>query len=108
MIGPVLLHQKKTKQSYFTLSSQVAFEAPYISVFGTDGDEQLYGSFQVALPRAQHLLCDIHMKDNIEDKLSILKISDQIKIKIINMIFGDRIGILILQFVNKSIFFINK
>jgi hypothetical protein len=48
------------------------------------------------------------MKDNIEDKLSSLKISDQIKIKIKNMIFGDRIGMLILQFVNKSIFFINK
>jgi hypothetical protein len=48
------------------------------------------------------------MKDNIEDKLSSLKISDQIKIKIINMIFGVRIGMLILRFVNKSIFFINK
>ena len=92
LIGPVLLHQSKTKRSYLSLSSQISFEAPSLSVFGTDGDKQLYDAFQLSFPSAQHLLCDIHMKDNIEMKLSDLKISDENKFRISDLIFGSRIG----------------
>jgi hypothetical protein len=38
--------------------------------------------------KAQHLLCDIHMKDNIEMKLYDLKIIDQNKFRIVSHIFG--------------------
>jgi hypothetical protein len=92
LIGPVLLHQNKTKRSYLSLSSQISFETPSVSVFGTDGDKQLYEAFQLSFPKAQHLLCDIHMKDNVEMKLNDLKISDQNKFRIVNLIFGSRIG----------------
>jgi len=92
LIGPVLLHQNKTKRSYLSLSSQISLETPSVSVFGTDGDKQLYEAFQLSFPKAQHLLCDIHMKDNVEMKLNDLKISDQNKFRIVNLIFGSRIG----------------
>ena len=92
MIGPVLMHQTKKKESYFSLSSQISFQAPEVSVFGTDGDEQLYGAFQLSFPHAQHLLCDIHMKDNVVMKLNDLKVSETNQIKIVNMIFGVLIG----------------
>jgi hypothetical protein len=55
LIGPVLLHQSKTKRSYLTLSSQICFDAQDVSVFGTDGDKQLYDAFKMSFPKAQHL-----------------------------------------------------
>jgi len=104
MIGPVLLHQSKTKRSYLSLASQISFEAPGISVFGTDGDKQLYDAFQMSFPSAQHLLCDIHMKDNVEMKLSDLKINNQNKFRIINLIFGSRIICLMIHLFNTTLF----
>jgi hypothetical protein len=56
LIGPVFLHQSKTKRSYLSLSSQISFEAPFVSAFGTDGDKQLYEAFQLSFRKAQHLL----------------------------------------------------
>jgi hypothetical protein len=60
LIGPVLLHQSKTKRSYLSLSSQISFETPSVSVFRTDGDKHLYEALQLSISKGQHLLCDVH------------------------------------------------
>jgi hypothetical protein len=55
-----------------------------------NSDKQLYEAFQMSFLKAQHLLCDIHMKDTIEMKLNDLKIIDQNKFSIVCLIFGAR------------------
>ncbi len=61
-----------------------------ILVFGTDGDKQLSDAFAVSLPDALHLLCDMHMKDNIYGKIKKLGIDKQIAKDIVSDIFGCR------------------
>lgn len=43
-------------------------------VYGTDGETALGEGFGKPLPYAQHLLCDLHMKDNVISKLNELGI----------------------------------
>lgn len=77
MIGPILIHQRKNFDSYFKLASsilQICPEMKSLKVFGTDGDKNLSDAFEVCFTSAKHLLCDIHMQDNIERKLKELGI----------------------------------
>ena len=61
-------------------------------VYGTDGETALGGGFGIPLPYAQHLLCDLHMKDNVMSKLNELGIrGKESEIKLSN-IFGKDIG----------------
>ena len=72
MIGPALIHQKKIFASYYKLPSSMVQEQPAlvnVKVFGTDGDKNLSQAFSACFGTAHHLLCDIHMQDNIERKL---------------------------------------
>ena len=64
----------------------------YIKVYGTDGDDQLSDAFKIVYPEAYHLLCDIHVRDNIENKLSALNIHKNNQLKILNSIFGLRVN----------------
>lgn len=92
MIGPILLHQRKGFESYFTLSSsmlQASADLKNIKVFGTDGDENLSNAFQVCFTDAKHLLCDVHMIDNIKKKLNALDIKGQVANQYVNDIFGQ-------------------
>ena len=41
-----------------------------VLVYGTDGETALGEGFGRPLPYAQHLLCGIHMKDNVTSKLN--------------------------------------
>ncbi|CAC5383196.1 unnamed protein product [Mytilus coruscus] len=91
MIGPMLIHQRKSFDSYFKLPSTLLQESPKLidlKVFGTDGDVNLSSAFQACFPNSKHLLCDIHMFDNIERKLVKLGISGKLKKEYINDIFG--------------------
>lgn len=61
-------------------------------VYGTDGEMALGGGFGRPLPYAQHLLCDLHMKDNVMSKLNELGIRGKAsEIKLSN-IFGKDTG----------------
>jgi len=92
MLGPMLIHQRKTFDSYFKLPSTLLQECPKLvdlKVFGTDGDVNLSSVFQACFPINKHLLCDIHMFNNIERKLIKLGISGKLKIEYLNDIFGS-------------------
>lgn len=92
MIGPILLHQKKSFDSYFKMPSSLLQMCPNLvnlKVFGTDGDQNLYNAFQVCFPGSHHLLCDLHMVDNIERKLCNLGIRGNIAKLYKNDIFGS-------------------
>ena len=95
MIGPLLLHQRKTYESYFNLPSSMVQACPNIKnvrVFGTDGDANLYTCFHDCFLSARHLLCDIHMMDNIKNKLKTLNITGQVADEFIKDIFGKQVG----------------
>ncbi|XP_062568607.1 uncharacterized protein LOC134230774 [Saccostrea cucullata] len=95
MIGPILIHQKKNFDSYFKLSSsilQICPEMKNLKAFGTDGDKNLSDAFEVCFTSSKHLLCDIHMQDNIERKLKDLGITKSKAREYIDDIFGKRTG----------------
>jgi hypothetical protein len=48
-----------------------------VLVYSIDGEKALAEGFGKPLPFAQHLLCDIHIKDNIQSKLTNLGIRDK-------------------------------
>ena len=95
MIGPALVHQRKTFESYFKLPSTTLQECPelkHLKVFGTDGDVKLSMSMESTFPDSRHLLCDIHMEDNIARKLKQLGISGKTGKQIMIDIFGNTDG----------------
>ena len=84
-IGPVLVHNKKEASSYHELSSTMVklnSEIRHTLAFGTDGEKAW------SLAGAQHLLCDLHLRDNISSKLKDLGINGDPAKTIINDIFG--------------------
>lgn len=94
-IGPVLVHHKKEPSSYYELSSTMVklnANTQNVLVYGTDGEKALGEGFGRPLPYAQHLLCDLHMKDNIVSKMSELGIRGKASEIVITDIFGKDMG----------------
>ena len=91
MIGPCLIHTGKTRQSYQQLPMSIVKtnkKLENVLVFGTDSEKPLYEGFQNVFVNAYHLLCDLHMKDNIKEKLKKLGITGDQQKNILNKIFG--------------------
>ena len=61
-------------------------------VYGTDGEKALWDGFGWTLANAQHLLCDLHMKDNIAAKLQELCIRGETAQILMTDIFGKTAG----------------
>ena len=59
-----------------------------MKVFGTDGDRNLSSSFSACFGDAYHLLCDLHMYDNIQRKLSDICIPRKTAKLYLEEIFG--------------------
>lgn len=94
-IGPVMVHNKKETSSYYELSSTMVKLNPETRktlVYGTDGEKALGDGFGWPLVNAQHLLCDLHMKDNISAKLHDLGIRGETAKDVMNDIFGKIVG----------------
>lgn len=63
-----------------------------LKVFGTDGDKNLSDALEVCFTSVKHILCDIHMQDNIERKLKELGVPKKGVNAYINEIFGKIAG----------------
>ena len=95
LIGPVLISEKKTEEIYSTFCSTLKSLEPGLSnlmAFGTDGEKALENAFNLNFERSVHLLCEIHLKKNIERKLIALGIQGATKDNIISDVFGHRKG----------------
>lgn len=93
-IGPALIHQRRLFDSYFTLPSNMIKYNPKIQgvlVYGSAGEKNLSDAFDSCFTLSKHLLCDIHMKDNIKKKLSDLNIKGHIGKEYIYDIFKKQI-----------------
>ena len=95
MIGPVLIHEKKTTETYSVFGGTLKSLNPGLGnvlAFGTDGEKALATAFRNNFERATNLLCDLHLKANVESKLQEFGISGNIKETIVADIFGRRRG----------------
>ena len=87
IIGPVMIHYKKTFSTYLFSSSLHGLRRGLDSVkcFGTDGEQPLVGAFQHELPNSTHLTCSIHVGRNTKAKPQELRIANHLK----NIILSD-------------------
>lgn len=72
-LGPVLIHHSKTQQAYSYLPSAMKKFNPSISqlkAYGTDGELALSNAFKQEFPQADHHLCYLHLRKNMERKLA--------------------------------------
>ena len=92
-IGPILIHSKKTFESYYTLPSAMVRIRPDLTklkAFGTDDEVNLYSALGSLFRDAHHLLCFIHVRDNIEKALKNNNVENPEEY--ISEIFGEKIG----------------
>lgn len=95
LIGPVLLHEKKTTETYSTFGGVLRTLEPNlrdVMAFGTDDEKALVDGFKNNFDRSVHLLCELHLKKNIEAKLKELGIVGEVKSNITADIFGKTTG----------------
>ena len=72
MIGPVFIRQGKSYEYYYPLPSLMVKCCPelrHLKAIGTDCEKALIDAFMTVLSQALHLLCDLHIKDNIDAKI---------------------------------------
>ena len=94
-VGPIMINHKKEPASYYELSANIVkldAQTQNVLVYGSDGEAALKEGFGRPFPYAQHLLCDIHMKDNVISKLSGLGIKGQEANEFVTDIFGKNSG----------------
>ena len=95
LIGPVLISEKKTEETYSTFCSSfksLELGLSNLIAFGTDDEKALENAFNLNFERSVHLLCEIHLKKNIERKLIALGIQGRTKDNIVSDVFGHRKG----------------
>ena len=95
LIGPVLLHEKKTTETYSTFSGTLRTLEPElrdVMAFGTDDEEALIQGFRNNFDRSVHLLCELHLEKNVEKKLQDMGIVGEAKASIVADIFGKTTG----------------
>lgn len=94
-LGPVLIHYHKTFGTYLFFASSLVGLAPQmegIRAFGTDGDEALSNALAHEFGFAQRLTCFIHYRRNLKEKLSERNIPPEPSQKIIDDVFGKKLG----------------
>ena len=72
LLGPTLIHSSKTLLLLFITKCYVTTETracQFKRAFGTDGVKKMFEAIGTCFNNADHLLCWIHVKDNISQKL---------------------------------------
>ena len=79
MIGPLMIHQKKEATTYSVLVDYLLKSRPELQnlrVLGTDGELALSTSFLEKCPVLIHLLCFIHVENNILNHLKSMGVDE--------------------------------
>ena len=95
LLGPMIVHQKKSKESYYFLASGIVGLCSQLNslvAFGTDGEIALGEAFHAQFPNAKHLLCFIHVRNRIKMKLQDLGILTDMAKGFVTDIFGQQLG----------------
>lgn len=94
-IVPGILHKQKTECSYKSLPvlmTKYHSNTKGVLVFGADGELNLARAMGDIFHNAKHLRCDIHMRDNVQRKLTKLGITGLPASNIVSDIFGKDVG----------------
>jgi hypothetical protein len=62
-----------------------------VLVYRTDGEDNMAKAFSDVYSNAKHLRCDIHMKDNVKQKLTQLGITGDVASETMSDLFGKKI-----------------
>ena len=95
LIGPVLIHHTKTFHAFYYFASTLIRLKPNlinIRSFGTDGESELIKALHCAFPKAVHLRCTNHFRQNVKEKLRKIGVSQNVAHEITADIFGVRFG----------------
>ena len=95
LVGPKLIHQKKSMESYYFLASGIVGLCSQLNslvAYGTDGEKAIGDAFHIQFPQAKHLLCFIHVRNRISAKLKDLGISGDYANAFITDVFGQQQG----------------
>ena len=96
MLGPIMIHYKKTFTTYKFFASCLVTENRELQglrAFGTDGEKPWIDAFSYEFSTALHLTCFNHVRRNIKDKLRELIVPDEHQADILNDIFGKKWGL---------------
>jgi hypothetical protein len=89
LLGPILIHQTKSYNSYHELAISLHQAGiTELKAFGTDGDKNMYDAFSSVFNNSMHLLCELHMKDNITKKMGDCNIDKKSQNSIMDKLFG--------------------
>ena len=92
MLGPLFIHQRKQFSSYHFFISQLVGLKPAlqnIRSVGTDGEQALLSALATQFKSAIPLRCFLHVRGNLETKLSELKLPKAVMQEFIWDVFGN-------------------
>ena len=95
VLGPILIHQTKTFQPFHYFASTLIRLNPQLTelkAFGTDGEPELIKAFHVCFPKAVHLRCTNHLRQNVKDKLRSLGVPQSVFSEFLSDVFGVQKG----------------
>ena len=92
MLGPLFIHQRKQFSSYHFFISQLVGLRPALQnilAVGTDGEQALASALTTQFKQAIHLRCSLHLRGNLEAKLSELKLPKDVIKEFVWDVFGN-------------------
>ena len=91
-LGPMLVHQRKLKESYHYLVSTLIGAQPSLSrilAVGTDGKSNLVAAIVNNLSFAQHVRCALHMTRDIQEKMKAVGIPKEYQSLFLRDVMGS-------------------
>ena len=94
MLGPMFLHWDGLYSTYCDffckIRSALGFHIPEEKiVFGSDEEQAMINAIKTAFPKAQHILCTRHLKENAQRNLSAQNVPEKSRSRVISAIFGS-------------------
>lgn len=81
LLGPVIIHQTKKLRPFHYFESTLLRLNPHLmklKAFGTDGEPEFVKAFNMCFPKATHLRCVYHLRQNVKEKLRSLHLPQNI------------------------------
>ena len=91
LVGPVMIHSRKTRESYSQLCSTMRTLEPTLKnllAFGTDEEKALIDAFESNFDSAVHVLCTRHLRNTCKTHFRSLGVSETIQQQMLNDVFG--------------------
>lgn len=93
ILGPMFVHRNKKVSTYLSFFSALVGDCSDLAdlvVYGTDGEQGLAKTLGMQFRDAAHLLCFIHFRRNLSDKLKALGVSHGAMQEILRDMFDEK------------------